>query len=130
MIIRVALGGAVLLIAALAAGVWLLLQPAASPFVVPGAAEVRVAEVGPGRRQITYTMTRPDDGWQTMVVRGLRRSGWEHKALDPWGETEDFIPTYTRTARVWFIRLDEEVQILGDREHALVNVERRFRLAR
>jgi hypothetical protein len=128
MLLRLALVGAALLVMSLAGGAWLLVQPAAGPFVAPGAAEVRVAEVGLGQRRISYRMTRPEDGWQTLVVLRLRREGWEIKQIDPWGETEDFVPSYTRTARVWFVRLDEEVQLLGTRSEALINVERRLRL--
>jgi hypothetical protein len=128
MLIRIALVGAVLLLAALAGGVWLLVQPAAGPFVVAGAAEVRVEEMSVGQRRIAYHMTRPDDGWQTMVARGLRRSGWGLKGdRYAWGDTEDYVPTYTRTTRLWFIRLDEQAQLLGTRSEALILVERRLR---
>lgn len=128
MVVRLVVVGA-LLLAALGGGVWLLVQPGAAPFVAAGAAEVRVADTGVGERRISYRMTRPDDGWQTLVVRGLRRSGWEIKGdRYAWGDTEDYVPTYTRSARLWFIRLDEQVQLLGSREQALVLVQRRLRL--
>jgi hypothetical protein len=128
MVLRAVLAGATLLLAGLAAGAWLLVQPASGPFVAPGAADVRVLDAAPGVREISYRMTRPEDGWQTLVVLRLRREGWGIKQLDPWGNTERFVPTYTRTARVWFLRLDEEVELHGTRTDAVVKVQRRLSL--
>jgi hypothetical protein len=63
-----------------------------------------------------------------MVARGLRRSGWNLKGdRYAWGDTERYIPTYTRTVRLWFIRLDEQAQLLGTRSEAQITVERRLR---
>ena len=128
MLVRAALVGAALLLAALGGGAWLLVQPPAAPFVAPGASELRVTDTAPGRRQIAYRMARPEDGWQTLVVRALRRGGWEIKGdRYAWGDTERYVPTYTRHTRLWFIRMDEEAQLLGSRERALISVERRIR---
>ncbi|HWQ14503.1 MAG TPA: hypothetical protein VNL77_17025 [Roseiflexaceae bacterium] len=127
MLVRVALAVAALLLVALAGGAWLLVQPSAGPFVVAGAAEVRVEETGLGGRRISYHMTRPEDGWQTLVARGLRRGGWDLVGdRYAWGDTEDYVPTYTRSARLWFIRLDEQARLLGTRSYALILVERRL----
>jgi len=124
---RVAAVGLALLVAALGAGAWLLVQPAASLFVVPGAVEVRVEDLRVGERRISYRMARPEDGWQTLLAYRLLHSGWERKQLEPWGNTENFVPAYTRTATVWPLRLDEEVELTGSREYAVITVTRRMR---
>jgi hypothetical protein len=127
-LVRVAAVLAALLVVGVAGAAWLLVQPSSSLFVVAGAAQVRVAEVAVGEREISYQMTRPEDGWQTLLVRELRHSGWVIKRGEPWGDTERFVPTYTRTAQVWFVRLHEEAQLLGSREYAVIKVTRRIRL--
>jgi hypothetical protein len=110
-------------------GVWLLIQPPAAPFIAPSAEGVRVAEQTFGVREISYRVMRPADGWQTQVMQRLRASGWR-LAGDryAWGDTERYIPTYTRVSRVWFVQMEEQAQLLGSREFAIIKLERRMTL--
>jgi len=62
---RIALLGLLLALAACGFGAWLALRGVTNTFVAPGAANVRITEIRPGEREITYTMPNPDDGWQT-----------------------------------------------------------------
>lgn len=118
---------ATLLLLALGVGAWLLVQPLASPFVAPSAERVQVFEVRAGEREISYRVLRPEEGWQTQVMQRLRQTGWQ-LARDryAWGDTEDYVPTYTRVTQMWLVRVDERAQLLGSRDEALVKVERRL----
>ena len=46
LVLALALGGA--------AGLWLAARPSTAAYIVPGATDVRVQELGPGARSITY----------------------------------------------------------------------------
>jgi hypothetical protein len=114
-----------ILIGTCCAGAWLVRDFATAPFIAPGAANVRVTEVAPGLRQITYTMPNPDDGWQTAVARRLSLSGWSLAAEHyQWGgtETTTTIAIYARTSHLWFLEIRERVELLGDRSSAQLNI--------
>src|SRR5689334_21289606 len=89
MLRRTAILGLLLVVLVCGVGAWLAVRGVTGTFVAPGAANIRVAEIGPGEREITYTMPNPDDGWQTAIARRLSLSGW---SLDvdrwQWGGTE------------------------------------------
>jgi hypothetical protein len=122
---RIALLAPLILIGTCCAGAWLVRDFATAPFIAPGAANVRVTEVAPGLRQITYTMPNPDDGWQTAVARRLSLSGWSLAAEHyQWGgtETTTTIAIYARTSHLWFLEIHERVELLGDRSSAQLNI--------
>jgi hypothetical protein len=114
-----------LAVAACTAGAWLALRSATNEFVAPGAANVRVIEIGPGQREISYTMPNPADGWQTAVSRRLNRSGWELETNPfQWGGTETIttLASYVRTSHFGFVTIRERAELLGDRSSALIKV--------
>jgi hypothetical protein len=122
---RIALLAPLILIGTCCAGAWLVRDFATAPFIAPGAANVRVTEVAPGLRQITYTMPNPDDGWQTAIARRLSLSGWSLAAEHyQWGgtETTTTIAIYARTSHFWFLEIRERVELLGDRSSAQLNI--------
>jgi hypothetical protein len=129
MLRRIAILGLLLTLVTCGAGTWLALRGATRTFVAPGAANVKVAELGLGRREITYNMPNPDDGWQTAVARRLILSGWDLEA-DPhqWGGTETItvLSSYVRTSRFWFFAIRERAELLGDRSSALIRVQYSF----
>jgi len=117
--------GLLLTIVACAASAWLALRSVTDAFVAPGAANVRVIEIGPGQREISYTMPNPADGWQTAVSRRLNRSGWELETNPfQWGGTETIITlaSYIRTSHFGFVTISERAELLGDRSSALIKV--------
>src|SRR5215212_12154338 len=122
---RIALLCLLLAIAACGAGAWLTLRGMTSSFVAPGAANVKVTEIRPGQREITYTMPNPADGWQTAIARRLSFSGW---SLDAdrwqWGgtETTTILAAYARTSHFWIFTIRERAELLGDRSSALIRV--------
>ncbi len=126
---RIALLSLLLALIACGAGAWLTLRGMTSPFVAPGAANVKVAEIRPGEREITYTMPNPDDGWQTAVYQRLNLGGWRLET-DPfqWGGTETIttLATYVRTSRLWFFTIRERAELLGDRSSARIRVSYSF----
>ena len=129
MLRRIAILSLLLATIACGAGAWLAIRGVTGTFVAPGAADVRVAEVGPGQREITYTMPNPADGWQTAIARRLSLSGW---SLDAdrwqWGgtETTTILATYIRTSRFWIFTIRERADLLGDRSSALIRVSYSF----
>ena len=107
------------------AGAWTIRDLATAPFIAPGAANVQVSEIGPGVREISYSMPNPDDGWQTAVARRLSLSGWSLAAdRYQWGgtETTTAVAVYMRTSQLWFLEIHERVELLGDRSSALLRI--------
>src|SRR4051794_35540230 len=115
---RIAILSLLLAVIACAAGAWLALRGVTETFVAPGAANVRVAEIRPGEREITYTMPNPADGWQTAIARRLSFSGWSLDANPwQWGGTETItvLSAYVRTSSFWIFTLRERAEFRGDR---------------
>ncbi len=126
MLRRVALLSLLLILLACAAGAWAAVRGLTDAFVAPGAADVRVSEVGLGQRVITYRMPHPEDGWQTAIVRRLNLSGWTLVTdFYQWGDTEKYTPIYQRTTRLWLLQICERAQLIGDRSNAIINVSYR-----
>jgi hypothetical protein len=129
MLRRVIILGLLLAVFACGAGAWLALRSVTGTFVAPGAADVRVTEIAPGERAITYHMPHPEDGWQTAIARRLSLSGW---SLDAdrwqWGgtETTTILAAYVRISRFWFFTIHERAELLGDRSSALIRVRYSF----
>jgi hypothetical protein len=131
MLARIGVVAVLCALLACGAGSWALVQPGSSPFVAPGALAVQVEELGVGTRRISYTMANPDDGWQTRVALRLRHDGWDlEDTRYVWGDTERYRPAYTRTLRVWLLRISERAELLGDRAVASIVVRRSIRLER
>ena len=129
MLRRIAILSLLLAVVACGAGAALTLRGVTGAFVAPGAANVRVAEIGPGEREITYVMPNPDDGWQTAIARRLSLSGWSVDADRwQWGgtETTTILATYVRTSRFWIFTIRERADLLGDRSTALIRVSYSF----
>ena len=126
---RIAILSLLLAVVACGVGAWLTVRGVTETFVAPGAANVRVAEIGPGQREITYTMPNPDDGWQTAIARRLSLSGWDLET-DPhqWGGTDTItvLSTYARTSHYWIFTIRERAELLGDRSSALIRVSYSF----
>jgi hypothetical protein len=129
MLRRIAILSLLLAVVACVAIVWLTIRGVTGTFVAPGAANVRVAEIRPGEREITYTMPNPADGWQTAIAKRLNLSGWDLET-DPrqWGGTETItvLSTYVRTSRFWIFTIRERAELLGDRSSALIRVSYSF----
>src|SRR3954454_6858405 len=126
---RIAILSLLLAVAACGAVAWLTIRSVTGTFVAPGAANVRVAEIGPGQREITYTMPNPADGWQTAIARRLSLSGWNLDADRwKWGgtETTTVLAAYVRTSRFWIFTIRERAELLGDRSSALIRVSYSF----
>jgi hypothetical protein len=126
---RIAILILLIAIVACGAGAWLTIRGVTGTFVAPGAANVRVAEIRPGEREISYTMPNPADGWQTAIARRLNLSGWGLET-DPhqWGGTETItvLSTYVRTSHYWIFTIRERAELLGDRSSALIRVSYSF----
>jgi hypothetical protein len=126
---RIAILCLLLAVVGCGAGGWLAIRGVTGTFVAPGAANVRVAEIRPGEREITYTMPNPADGWQTAIARRLSFSGW---ILDSdrwqWGgtETTTVLAAYVRTSHFWIFTIRERAELLGDRSSALIRVRYSF----
>jgi hypothetical protein len=122
---RFAVLSLVLVVVGCVAGLWAARSAVTAPFVAPGAADVVVAEIAPGQREISYVMPNPDDGWQTAVARRLSFSGWQLAAdRYQWGGTETItaIAVYARTSQFWFLEVRERAELLGDRSNALIKI--------
>jgi hypothetical protein len=125
MLRRLAALSLVLVVVGCAAGLWAASSAVTAPFIAPGAANIVVAEIALGERQISYVMANPDDGWQTAIARRLSFSGWELAAdRYQWGETEKItaVAVYARTSQIWFLEIRERAELLGDRSNALIKI--------
>jgi hypothetical protein len=120
---RIAILSLFLAVLACGAGAWAAVRHATMVFIAPGAVDVQVSEIGPGDRVITYRMANADDTWQTPVVLRLTASGWRLEVDKyQWGGTEKYTPVYQRTSLIWFIKVYERAELLGDRTFAIINV--------
>jgi hypothetical protein len=100
-------------------------QPDAERFLMPGALDVRVTDVGIGRRLITYRMANPDDGWLARVTRRLKDEGWSAPTeYYEWGSTEKYSNTYTRRIEFWRLRIWERAYLDGNARLAHITVQR------
>jgi hypothetical protein len=125
MLRRIAIVCLLLSVAGCGVGAWLAIRGVTGSFIAPGAANVRVVEIGPGQREITYSMPNPDDGWQTAIARRLSLSGWRLDADRwQWGgtETTTVLAAYVRTSHFWFFTIYERAELWGDRSSALIRV--------
>jgi hypothetical protein len=128
---RIVIVGTLLVLLACGAGAWMLIQPGSNSLVAPGATAVQIDELGVGMRRISYTMANPDDGWQTLVASRLRHDGWDlEDSRYVWGDTERYRPAYTRTLRLWLLRISERAELLGDRATASIVIYRSIGLER
>jgi hypothetical protein len=110
-----------------AAGFWLLAQPTAAAYVVPGATSVRVREVGLGERYITYDAPSGYYDWYFAIADRLEHAGWIPP--DKWGPA-DQLNTYTHVAPLWRAYggyLWEQVELHGEPRQARITVRRWFR---
>ncbi|MEO7912696.1 MAG: hypothetical protein ABIV47_23850, partial [Roseiflexaceae bacterium] len=110
---RIVLLGLLLVLVACGAGAWLTMRGVTNIFVAPGAVDVKVAEIRPGKREITYNMPNPGDGWQTTVGQRLNMSGWRLET-DPfqWGGTETIttLASYARISHFWLFTIRERAE--------------------
>ena len=129
MLRRIAIVSLILAVLACGLGAWATVRRATSAFIAPGAADVRVSEIAPGERVITYRMANANDTWQTPVVLRLTASGWRVEADKyQWGGTDriNVLATYIRTSEFWFLHIHERAELLGDRTTAMINVNYHF----
>jgi hypothetical protein len=112
-----ALIGVVLVVGSCAAGAWRAADPPLAPFLLPGATNIQVVEIGMGERQITYRSPAPPYDWYFTLARQLEDQGWTlRNRWRPDGPT----PTYDPLVPLWFEReyagvLWEEVLLAPDR---------------
>ena len=69
LIILLVLGG-------LGAGIWRALHPPIGEFLVPGATDIQVIEMGTGAQLITYHAPGTAYAWRAAVERTLVQRGW------------------------------------------------------
>ena len=60
------------------AGLWRALHPPIGAFLVPGATDIQVIEIGTGVQLITYHAPGTAYAWRAMVEHNLVRRGWVH----------------------------------------------------
>lgn len=109
-----------------AAGVWLAARPSAAEYVVPGATNIRVRELGFGVRSITYDAPGDQYEWYFTIASRLWNAGWIPP--DKWGPAEQ-LNTYTHVSAVWggyggYIW--ERVDLRGEPRQAQIIVRRWF----
>lgn len=106
-------------------GAWGAVQPSEGRFVDVGALDVRVVDVGVGKRLITYHMDRDHNGWQTRIIRRLTDQGWRAPTeLYTWGSTEQYASIYTQRTTLWRLTVWEQARLDGDAWNARITVRR------
>lgn len=110
-----------------AAGLWLLARPPVTLYLVAGAADVRVRELGMGTRYITYDAPGGQYDWYFTVAGRLEDRGWIPP--DMWGPAAQ-LNTYTHVSAIWGGYggyLWEQVDLHGEPRQARITVRRWFR---
>ena len=116
----------VLLVAGIAGGGMWLLQPASTPFLVPGATDIQVITSGWGERQISYRAPGRPYGWYFTVADRLVAQQWTPP--DPWNRTAPR-DTYNRVVLFWSGYLWDQVVLVpddSDPQRARITVRRRI----
>ena len=107
------------------AGIWFAAQPQTGMFLVPGAVDVLVTDLGPGQRLITYRMQQPEVGWNSTLARRLKDSGWiPPDAFYEWGSTQTNNNVYTRRVSFLGVELWEQARLEGNPREARITVRR------
>lgn len=65
-----------LVLGGLGAGVWRALHPPIGEFLVPGATNIQVIDMGTGAQLITYHAPGTAYAWRAVVEHNLVRGGW------------------------------------------------------
>jgi hypothetical protein len=104
-----------------AAAVWFAARPPITRFVVPGAQDVRIHEIGLGQRLITYQAAGGRYAWYFTIASQLEASGWIPP--DKWGPPSQ-INTYTHVSPLWIGFLWEQVELHGEPNQARITIHR------
>lgn len=115
------------LVFASAAGVWFVARPPVGLYVVAGATDVRVHDLGMGTRYITYDAPGGRYDWYFTVAEQLEDSGWIPP--DMWGPAAQ-INIYTHVSSIWggyggYIW--DQAELHGEPGQARITVRRWFR---
>jgi len=110
-----------LLIAGCGAGAWLTARPPVGRLIAPGAANVRVRELGLGQRLITYEAAGARYDWYYSVATHLEESGWNQP--NKWGPAEQY-NIYTQVTPLWIGFLWEQVELRGGPHQARITMRR------
>ena len=106
------------------AGAWVVARPPVEPYVVAGASDVQVREIGRGERLLTYDAPGDHFAWYFAVADRLEHSGWVPP--DKWGPREQF-NTYRRVSPIWggyAGYIWERVELRGEASHARIVLRR------
>ena len=110
-----------LVLGGVGAGAWCALHPPVEEFLVPGATDIQVIDMGAGAQLITYHAPGPAYAWRATVERTLIQSGWVNPV---WWHPGLPDLSYTYRSEFGLGTLWSEVELRGDPLIAQIVVRR------
>jgi hypothetical protein len=110
-----------LVLGGVGAGVWYTLHPPVGLFLVPGATDIQVSDMGAGAQLITYRAPGAAYAWRAVVERNLVQHSWVNP---PWWHPGLPELSYTYRSEFGFGTLWSEVELRGDPHIAQIIVRR------
>jgi hypothetical protein len=114
-------------------GSWMLFHPSVTPFLVPGATNIKVASTGVWEWQIAYEAPGPAYAWYFTLSRTIAAQHWNASSLwRPDGSTMFDPMTTLGFERGYAGVLWDEVVLAPDHRHpqrATITLRRRIRIA-
>jgi hypothetical protein len=112
---------ATLLVLGVGAGVWYALHPPVEVFLVPGATDIQVSDMGAGAQLITYRAPGTAYAWRAVVERNLMQHSWVNP---PWWHPGLPDLSYIHWSEFGLGTLWSEVELRGDPHIAQIIVRR------
>jgi hypothetical protein len=103
------------------ASAWFAARPPTEGFILPGAQNVHIQELGIGQRSISYDISGERYSWYFTIATRLERQGWLQP--DKWGPATQ-INTYTNIESFWLGFMWEQVELHGEPNHARITLRR------
>src|SRR5262245_10836974 len=110
-----------LVLGGVGAGVWRALHPPVGLFLVPGATDIQVLDMGAGAQLVTYHAPGSAYAWRAAVERTLVQRGWVHPV---WWLPGRPNPTYAERLEFGFGALWSQADLRGEPNEARITVRR------
>jgi hypothetical protein len=116
---KLAIFAVLLAIGGVGAGVWRALHPPVGLFLVPGATDIQVIDVGAGAQLITYHAPGSAYAWRAAIERTLVQHGWVYPA---WWRPGLPNPSYVYRLEFGFGAIWSQADLHGEPNMARITV--------
>jgi hypothetical protein len=104
-------------------GIWYVLHPPVDLWIVPGATQVEVRNIGLGEQTITYHSAERSYAWRLAVERNLLAHGW---MVPAWYRPDMPGHGYLRKSDFWFGTIWDQADLWGELGVSRITTRRWF----